>query len=142
MPSRFRKSRKQRGSRTCGWGQVGQHRMSGGRGGKGNAGLLKHKWTWTIKYDPNHFGKDSLSPKKTSKIKKWFNVGDLDGLVGFSKTKSKKDEGKKLIDLDQLGYGKLLGNGRVNGSYTVKIKFYTEKAKLKIEKAGGEIVAG
>ncbi|RLG12033.1 MAG: 50S ribosomal protein L15, partial [Thaumarchaeota archaeon] len=31
MPTRWRKSRKHRGSRTCGWGQIGQHRKSGSR---------------------------------------------------------------------------------------------------------------
>ena len=35
MATRFRKSRRQRGSRYCGWGQVGQHRQSGSRGGIG-----------------------------------------------------------------------------------------------------------
>ena len=35
MATRLRKSRKQRGSRFCGWGQIGQHRASGSRGGVG-----------------------------------------------------------------------------------------------------------
>ncbi|MEM0231544.1 MAG: hypothetical protein QXG78_00335, partial [Candidatus Methanomethyliaceae archaeon] len=54
---REKKVRKQRGSRTYGWGTVGQHRKSGMRGGFGNAGLHKHKWSWTIKYGKDHFGK-------------------------------------------------------------------------------------
>ncbi|HEW93674.1 MAG TPA: 50S ribosomal protein L15, partial [Thermoprotei archaeon] len=35
MPHRYRKTRWQRGSRTYGWGRVGQHRKSGSRGGYG-----------------------------------------------------------------------------------------------------------
>ena len=38
MPTRLRKVRKQRGSRTHGYGQIGQHRHSGKQGGHGNAG--------------------------------------------------------------------------------------------------------
>ncbi|MEM3921728.1 MAG: 50S ribosomal protein L15, partial [Nitrososphaerota archaeon] len=57
MGTRHRKSRKRRGSRTCGWGQIGQHRKSGSRGGHGHAGMHKHKWTWVLKHDPDYFGK-------------------------------------------------------------------------------------
>ena len=57
MPTRLRKIRRQRATRYMGWGQVGQHRASGRRGGKGHTGFLKHKWTWTVKYDPSMFGK-------------------------------------------------------------------------------------
>ena len=38
MATRFRKSRRQRGSRYCGWGQVGQHRQAGSGGGGGGGG--------------------------------------------------------------------------------------------------------
>nr|MDQ3961331.1 50S ribosomal protein L15 [Thermoproteota archaeon] len=48
MATRFRKSRRQRGSRYCGWGQVGQHRQSGSRGGVGGAGKHKHFWIRTV----------------------------------------------------------------------------------------------
>ncbi|MEM4427493.1 MAG: 50S ribosomal protein L15, partial [Zestosphaera sp.] len=41
-----------RGSRTHGYGRVGQHRKAGSRGGRGAAGLHKHKWTWVVKYHP------------------------------------------------------------------------------------------
>ena len=33
MPTRLRKTRKLRGGRHMGWGQVGQHRASGHKGG-------------------------------------------------------------------------------------------------------------
>ena len=57
MPHSKRDVRKYRGSRTHGYGTVGQHRKGGQRGGKGKAGLHKGGWTWTVKYDPKHFGK-------------------------------------------------------------------------------------
>ena len=62
MATRYRKTRKLRGSRTHGWGQVAQHRASGHKGGLGNAGLLKHHFSSMLKYDPDHFGHDSTHP--------------------------------------------------------------------------------
>ncbi len=45
MATRFRKTRKFRGSRNHGWGQVGQHRASGHKGGLGQSGMLKHHFS-------------------------------------------------------------------------------------------------
>ena len=42
MPTRLRKTRKLRGGRHMGWGQVGQHRARGHKGGLGQSGMLKH----------------------------------------------------------------------------------------------------
>jgi len=133
LPTSLRKIRRHRGSRLHGWGQVGQHRGGGGRGGHGQAGLLKHKWSWTIKYDPDHFGGIDLKPKKGSKPAKWLNVCDLDKLRDNIKDKS-------ILDLKSMGYEKLLGNGVVNGVYKIAISSYTKRAKSKVEQAGGEIV--
>ena len=43
MATRLRKTRKLRGGRNMGWGQVGQHRASGHKGGLGIAGLHKYQ---------------------------------------------------------------------------------------------------
>ena len=61
MATRFRKSRRQRGTRYCGWGQIGQHRQSGSRGGIGGAGKHKHFWIRTVIEEPDHFGHDTLN---------------------------------------------------------------------------------
>ena len=65
-----------------GWGQVGQHRASGHKGGLGRSGHLKHLWSTVIKEDPDHFGhKSTHRPASVSIItKKWVNVRDLDDL--------------------------------------------------------------
>ncbi len=139
MPTRLRKTRKLRGSRTVGYGQVGQHRKSGSRGGKGKAGLHKHKWSWTVKYAPNYFGRDEFKPPRRTIAKKWINVSQLNEIYeGLSKIgKIKKKDGKALIDLTDLGYDKLLGEGEVKHPYYVMAKSFTKSAKDKIEKAGG-----
>ena len=67
---RAKKIRKKRGSRTCGYGITKKHRGAGSRGGRGKAGLLKHKKTWMIKYDPDHFGKKGFKvPVKAKNIR-------------------------------------------------------------------------
>lgn len=134
MPTRLRKVRRQRGSRTHGYGQVGQHRHSGKQGGHGNAGLHKHKWSWLVKFDPDHFGRDPFRPPQYyDKPDKWINVGDLDGLS------TQKSKGPVALDLAAMGVEKLLGSGSVGGAYVVKVDSFTKRAQSKIEKAGGRI---
>jgi large subunit ribosomal protein L15 len=140
MPTSLRKVRRQRGSRTHGWGQVGQHRGSGSKGGTGKAGLHKHKWSWTVKYAPDHFGHDSLKPPNQVRAEKWINVGQLDALYGTQEVDKNRKEA--TINLVEMGYDKLLGAGSVDNAYVVSVKLFTPSAKTKVEKAGGKLVEG
>jgi large subunit ribosomal protein L15 len=117
--------------RTHGYGQIGQHRHSGKQGGHGNAGLHKHKWSWLILNDPDHFGRDPFRPPSYyAHPSTWLNIGDLDGL----------SKGNKTLDLTSMGVEKLLGSGEVGGAYEVKVAAFTKKAQAKIEAAGGKIL--
>ncbi|MBI3840912.1 MAG: uL15 family ribosomal protein [Thaumarchaeota archaeon] len=129
MPTRARKGRRYRGMRTHGYGQIGQHRHSGKQGGHGNAGLHKHKWSWTIKYDPDHFGRDPFRPPGYIRPSTWVNVGDLDALA----------KGSKALDLTSMGVQKLLGSGSVGGAYAVTVGVFTKRAQAKVEAAGGKV---
>ncbi len=137
MATRLRKTRKHRGSRNHGWGQVAQHRASGHKGGLGNSGLMKHHFSTMLKEDPDHFGHDSTHPPHPNIIKKWTSVRDLDDL--FAKSGKKEGE-KNILDLTTLGYAKLLGGGKVKNAYVVKIKQSTASAKEKVKQAGGEVL--
>jgi len=128
--------RKQRGSHTHGYGQIGQHRHSGQQGGHGNAGLHKHKWSWLIINDPDHFRRDPFKPPSWHKVSKWANVGDLGSFAEDGKNKG----GPVSIDLDAKGVEKLLGAGDVTRAFNVKVSSYTERAKQKLEEAGGKIL--
>jgi len=130
LPTRARKARRYRGMRTHGYGQIGQHRHSGKQGGHGNAGLHKHKWSWMILNDPDHFGRDPFRPPGHIRPARWVNVGQLDGLA----------KGSKALDLSSMGFDKLLGSGEVNTAYEVKVNSFTKKAQAKIETAGGKIL--
>ena len=134
MPTRIRKVRRMRGSRTHGYGQIGQHRQSGKQGGHGQAGLHKHKWSWTVKFDPDHFGRDPFKPPRQTKPTRWINVGDLDALA--SGMAGKKGE----LDLAAMGFEKLLGSGDVGVPYQVRVVSFTKRAQAKIEAAGGKIL--
>lgn len=139
------KSRKLRGrTRSMGWGRIGQHRKSGSRGGKGAAGMHKHKWTWVVKYHPDWFGKKGFKPVKSlSSEVSSINVGELEELVMELEAKGELErdpEGRVVVDLHSMGFNKLLGRGRVSRPLTVKVLEATETSISKIVKAGGKVV--
>jgi large subunit ribosomal protein L15 len=137
MATRLRKSRRQRGTRFCGWGQIGQHRASGSRGGVGNAGKHKHFFMRTNKEEPDHFGHEQFHALRKSDVSRWVNFRDLNQLLRYSKS---GEDGKAVLDLGELGYEKLLGSGRVEAVFTIKVKRASKSAKDKITEAGGEVL--
>jgi large subunit ribosomal protein L15 len=138
MATRFRKSRRQRGSRYCGWGQIGQHRQSGSRGGTGGAGKHKHLWIKTVIEEPEHFGHDSTKSMLQNRLTRWINLRDVNDLV--SRFSSTDEHGKPMLDLKSIGYNKLLGGGTLQKPIVIKVAKVSATAKQKIELAGGEIV--
>ena len=138
MATRLRKTRKFRGSRNHGWGQVAQHRASGHKGGLGQSGMLKHHFSTMLKEDPKHFGHNSNNPPTRNIIKKWVGIRDLDDLYLRS---GKQEDSKKILDLKDLGFNKLLGGGKVKNAYSIKIDQFTAKAEEKVKNAGGELLS-
>lgn len=138
MATRLRKSRRHRGSRYCGWGQIGQHRQSGSRGGIGGAGKHKHFWIRTVIEEPDHFGHDTLNSYSRFLVKKWINLRDL---ATVSLRFSSKNDEKSVIDLGSLGIQKLLGGGNISESYVIKVAQASAGAKKKVKSAGGSIIS-
>jgi large subunit ribosomal protein L15 len=138
MATRFRKSRRQRGSRYCGWGQIGQHRQSGSRGGVGGAGKHKHFWIRTVIEEPDHFGHDRFNSLNRNRADKWINIQGLDTI--FAKHGKVEKDGKVVLNLTSLGYNKLLGGGKVESAYALQVQKVSEGARQKIEAAGGEVI--
>ena len=141
MPHGKRKVRKHRGSRTHGYGQVGQHRGGGQRGGRGKAGLRKHKWSYTIKNAPKHLGKHGFNPP-IKQIMNTVNVGELDEQIEklLTKKQAKKTKRGITVNLMQLGYNKLLGSGKVSHPLIVRVDFFSKSADKKIREAEGQII--
>ena len=124
------KTKKHRGSRTHGRGKKAG-RGAGLKGGRGNAGLHKHKYIHMIKYMPDHFGRRGFKrPKKLIKEEKTINVGLLE----------EKFPDAKEVDLEKEGFDKLLGSGVINKSFTVKVPKASKKAIEKIESKGGKVI--
>jgi len=126
MVVRFKKKvRKMRGQKWHGYGAKKKHRGKGSHGGRGYAGSHKHKWSYIVKYEPDHFGsKGFCSLKKKGDV---INIEELSKLV----------DNKKEINLKELGYTKLLGKGEISRAVVVKVDSCSSSAKEKIEKAGG-----
>lgn len=141
MPQKLRKTRKMRGSRTHGYGQIGQHRKTGGKGGR-KAGRHKAGWTYVIKHEPNYYGKRGFtSPQSLHHKTSIINVGQLEELADrLAKEQPEKKKKKTVLDLNKLGYNKLLGMGNITRPLLVKITSHSENAAKKIEKAGGLIL--
>lgn len=124
-----KKMLKFRGKRSYGYGSHKKHRGGGSRGGRGNAGMHKHKWSYTVKYDPNRFGKRGFKSKSRKDVKA-INVNMLEILAA----------GKKKIYLKEFGYNKVLGNGKISAAIEVTAEMFSKKAIEKIEAAGGKVV--
>ena len=137
MATRLRKTRRYRGSRNHGWGQVAQHRASGHKGGLGVSGLLKHHYSSMLKEDPDHFGHSSTRPPHPNVTKRWAGVRDLDDLYARY---GRRDGDKLVVDLGGAGYEKLLGGGSVSAAYTVVVPNSTKSAAAKVAAAGGEVL--
>jgi len=140
VPQKKRKVRKMRGSRTHGYGQIGQHRKAGGRGGKGEAGYHKHFWTYTVTKEPNHFGKHGFN-SPTRNLINAINIGELNERIEslLANNRATKTKEGIAVDLTQLGYDKLLGKGKVTRPLIVRVESSSKSAAEKIEKAGGQI---
>jgi large subunit ribosomal protein L15 len=138
MPHKLRKIRKKRGTRTQGYGRVGQHRCRGSKGYR-NPGRHKAGWSYVLRYEPDYFSKKGfVSPKSLRQKEKIINLRELDQIA--EKIASEEKEGKFLIDLEELGYTKLLGTGKVTKPLVVKIASCSSSAAEKIKDVGGEIL--
>ena len=128
---REKKVRSYRGHRTYGYGSHKKHRGGGSKGGRGKAGMHKHKWIYTVKYEPEHFSKHGFKrPRAVVRKPKVINLDELDKLLDELIAKGKKLE----VELDKLGYDKLLGKGKITKAVKVKVKVATQKAIEKIKK--------
>jgi len=125
-----------------GWGQVGQHRKHGQKGGR-KVGRHKHLWSYVLKYEPNYFGKRGFTSVQGLKRKiNTINIGQLDQLTDklTQQKQITKKKGKPYIDLATHGYQKLLATGKLTKPILVKVNAYSENAAKKIQEAGGQIL--
>jgi large subunit ribosomal protein L15 len=136
MPHKLRKIRKKRGSRTQGYGRVGQHRKSGGKGRR-KPGRHKHLWSYVHRFEPDYFKKKRLKPLTDKSEVRIINLKELEEIALQRAAAGKK---RITLDLESMGYDKLLGSGRITIPLAVKVPTWSKAAQEKIEAAGGEIL--
>jgi large subunit ribosomal protein L15 len=113
------------------------------KGGKGKAGGRKHFWIRTVKYDPDRYKKVGFKPPSALEpVPEVVNVGELQDLAAriFGAEKVAERGEELVLDLKSLGYGKLLGRGRIDLPLSVKISEYSSRALEKLESVGGQIL--
>ncbi|NCF97521.1 MAG: 50S ribosomal protein L15 [Euryarchaeota archaeon] len=105
-------------------------RGAGKRGGRGNAGMNKHRVMTRIKYMPGHWGMHGFNREPSLRtVHVTCNVSDLEEIAN----------GKDSVDLTEMGIDKLLGSGRINTAISVTVGEWSAKAAEKISAAGGSI---
>ena len=130
MPHKERKTRKMRGSRTHGYGRIGQHRDAGSKGQR-KVGRHKHLWSYVVTHEPDYFGKHGFtSPQSLKRQENTINIKQLSALTVEN----------NQLDLTSLGYTKLLGTGTITKPLTITVAACSKTAQQKIEKAGGQVV--
>jgi large subunit ribosomal protein L15 len=137
-----RKTQKFRGSRTHGRGKK-SGRGAGKHGGKGNAGLHKHRYIEMLKFMPDHFGRHGFKRPQCSVVSKFtINVSDIERNLAkwVAEGKVKDEKGLFTVDLVALNYDKLLGTGPVTKKLRITVPEASQKALEKVKAAGGEVV--
>jgi len=144
--------RKMRGTRTCGYGRVGQHRKAGQRAGKGKTTQWKKsKKSYYLKQkelgfpDPDwDFGKKGFKrPQDMVRLStiNTVNVKDLDYKIEklVEEKKATKSGDTYTINLKSVNIQKVLGRGEINKKVNVTVNKASERAVQKIEAAGGKV---
>ncbi len=142
-----RKFSRMRGQRGHGWGAKKKHRGAGNRGGRGMAGSGKradHKKPTILKlYGNEYFGRKGFHrPQKVLSKIKVINLEQLQNKLDYYLDHKlvSKEKDFYVVDLEKLGYQKLLGGGNLSVKLKVNAPYFSESAVEKIEKSGGIIL--
>ena len=147
-----KKIRKKRGTRTIGYGRVGQHRKTGQRAGKGKTTQWKKsKRSYYLKQkelgfpDPDwDIGKKGFKrPQDIVRLStvNIVNVKDLDYKIDkyVDDNKATKSGDTYTINLEGVNIQKVLGRGEINKKINITVNKASERAVQKIEDAGGKV---
>lgn len=132
-----KKSRKQRGNRTHGWGAGKKHRGTGHIGGHGKSNVGKRGAARKTKYlakGIKPIGKHGMKVIRMRKKDKIINIRTiyekLDSWIKQGKVKKQKNG--YIIDLEKLSYTKLLGGGKIRDKLNIIVPKMSKKSKQKL----------
>lgn len=141
--NRRRKNTRQRGSKTHGWGAKKKHRGQGHRGGRGMAGTGKRADSkkpsiWKERY----FGKYGFVSKTPKPKINAVNISFIEQHIGkfISNGLAKKENDFYSVELEKLGFNKLLGDGKVSNKFKITTQYASKSAVQKVKGAGGEVI--
>eukprot|EP00768_Dysnectes_brevis_P002454 gnl/Dysnectes_brevis/184_a213_12095.p2 GENE.gnl/Dysnectes_brevis/184_a213_12095~~gnl/Dysnectes_brevis/184_a213_12095.p2 ORF type:complete len:150 (+),score=34.01 gnl/Dysnectes_brevis/184_a213_12095:73-522(+) len=146
MPTRFKKTRKNRGHVSMGHGRVGKHRKH--PGGRGKAGGFHHMRINFDKYHPGYFGKLGMRHFNMRDTHYHCPIINLDRIWALVPEQSRTEFLEKkdatcapVIDVTKFGFQKVLGRGIIpECPVIVKAYFFSAEAEEKIKAAGGVAV--
>ena len=106
--------------------------------GTGKRSDSKKPSYWKERY----FGKFGFV-SKTAKVKiNAVNIGYIEQHVEklLSSNLVKKEDGFYSVELEKLGFNKLLGDGKVSAKFRIKTPYASKTAIDKVKEAGGEVL--
>ncbi len=138
-----KKNSRMRGSKTHGGGSMKKRRGAGHRGGRGKAGSGKRGDAKKPVYwkDTKYFRKKKFTvPNKKETLSITLKSLDTNLNDWVKNKKASLKEGSYEVNLQNLGYNKLIGTGEVKNKIVVHVNKATLKAKEGVESLGGKIV--
>jgi large subunit ribosomal protein L15 len=138
-----KKNNKMRGKKSHGHGTKAR-RGAGKRGGRGLAGGMKHRWFhMNMHYGKKYYGGHGFKrPQSVRREETILNLTDLrENIDRFIEAKAAKKKKKGYdVDIEKMGYTKLLGGGSI-GDLEVHViaPKASSKAVEKVQEAGGTV---
>jgi large subunit ribosomal protein L15 len=138
-----KKNTRERGDTSHGWGAKKKHRGSGNRGGAGMAGTGKRadQKKPSIWKNGKYFGKFGFTSKSRMPDITPINIKTIEDMIEtLAKTGAAKiQNGAYYVNLDDLGYNKLLGAGNATKKLMITVPYAAEGAVQKVQEAGGNV---
>lgn len=123
-------NRKYLGTRRWGAGNIKNARGKGDRGGVGNAGSRKHKFTYMTAKTPELIKSVGFKPWRKKRLKE-MTLRSINSILANS------SEEKVVLEFRNC---KILSNGSLSRAATIKASGFSEAAMEKIKSVGGEAV--
>lgn len=140
-----KKNSRMRGAKTThGYGSKKKHRGSGHIGGVGNAGSGKRGDSKkpSIWSDKKYFGKFGFHRPGAKLEINAINIKVIEQNISkyVSKKLAEEKNGVFFINLENIGYNKLLGSGKVTRKFNITTEFASKNVVEKVKEAGGEVI--
>lgn len=133
------KTKKFRGSRTCGGGTHKNRRGGGSRGGRGHAGGCKHHFVREMLEGRGYGDFGFKRPQKVTYEVRVIDIGTVDENADRL-VEQGRAELRDGIYYMQLDVDKVLGSGRVTKKMIITANSFSEKAIHELKSAGGGAV--